>query len=128
MSTLALAGKSALVTGGARRIGRAIALSLARAGANVTITYRESTADADDTVRQIQALGRRSQALPCDVRSETAVREAVRSAAAFHGGLDILLNNAAIFQTVTLDELTLDQWDLMLDTNLRGPFLFAREA
>ena len=128
MSDLVLSGKSALVTGGARRIGRAIVLSLARAGADVTITYRASAADAEETVRQLRSFGRQAQALECDVRSETAVREAVAKTAGFHGRIDILVNNAAIFETVTLDEITLEQWDTMLDTNLRGPFLFARGA
>lgn len=128
MSALVLSGKSALVTGGARRIGRAIALALARTGADITITYRESASDAEQTVHQICALGRRAQAIPCDVRFETSVREAVSRTAAFHGQIDILVNNAAIFDTVALDQITLEQWDTMLDTNLRGPFLFAREA
>jgi NAD(P)-dependent dehydrogenase (short-subunit alcohol dehydrogenase family) len=128
MSALVLSGKSALVTGGARRIGRAIALMLARSGADISITYRESGSEAEETVQQIRALGRRAQALACDVRSETAIREAVSHTAAFHGHIDILVNNAAIFETVALDQITLDQWDNMLDTNLRGPFLFAREA
>lgn len=128
MSALVLSGKSALVTGGARRIGRAIALALARAGADITITYRESSSDAEDTVRQIDTLGRRPQAIRCDVRSEVEVREAVANTVAFHGHLDILVNNAAIFETVALDKINLEQWDNMLDTNLRGPFLFAREA
>lgn len=128
MPTLALSGKSALVTGGARRIGRAIALSLAGAGADVTITYRNSAADAEQTIRQIEALNRRAQAIACDVRSEEAVREAVTKTASFHGRIDLLVNNAAIFETVALEEITVEQWDCMVDTNLRGPFLFAREA
>lgn len=128
MSSLALAGKSALVTGGARRIGRAIALSLARAGADVTLTYRESASEAGDTVEEIQSLGRRAQAVPCDVRSEVEVRKAVAKTAAFHGRIDLLINNAAIYEGGALDQLTLEQWDRMFETNTRGPFLFAREA
>jgi len=128
MSDLVLSGKSALVTGGARRIGRAIALSLARAGADITITYRASESDAEETVRQIRSVGRHAQAIACDVRSEAEVREVIGQTAGFHGRIDILVNNAAIFETVALDEITLEQWDTMLDTNLRGPFLFAREA
>lgn len=128
MSALVLSGKSVLVTGGARRIGRAIALRLARAGADITITYRESASDAEEIVRNIDALGRCAQAIRCDVRSEVEIREAVANTATFHGRIDILVNNAAIFETVALDKITLEQWDNMLDTNLRGPFLFAREA
>ena len=121
-------GKSALVTGGARRIGRAIALTLARAGADVTITYRESAADAAQTVREIETLGRRAQAILCDVRSEQAVRDAVARTSAFHQRLDILVNNAAIYETVPFDRITLEQWDDIFAINTRNPFLFAREA
>jgi NAD(P)-dependent dehydrogenase (short-subunit alcohol dehydrogenase family) len=128
MSTLALHGKSALVTGGARRIGRAIALGLAHAGADVTITYRNSALDARETVRQIQELDRRAQAISCDVRAERSVLEAVASTAAFHGQIDILVNNAAVFETVALTQISLEQWDAVVETNLRGPFLVAREA
>lgn len=128
MSTVALHGKSALVTGGARRIGRAIARQLAEAGAEVTITFRNSAADAHETVQQIEALGRRAQALVCDVRSEDSVRAAVAATAAFHGKIDILVNNAAVFESVPLDQITLQQWDEVFETNARGPFLVAREA
>jgi NAD(P)-dependent dehydrogenase (short-subunit alcohol dehydrogenase family) len=128
MPSLALRGKSALVTGGARRIGRAIALELAKAGADVTITYRNSASDARETVKQIEALDRRGQAIACEVRAERSVREAVAATAAFHGRIDILVNNAAIFQTVSLDRITLEEWDAIFETNARGPFLVAREA
>jgi 3-oxoacyl-[acyl-carrier protein] reductase/pteridine reductase len=128
MSTLALQGKSALVTGGARRIGREIALALARAGADITITYRESGSEADQTVKEIQELGRRAQAIHCDVRSEQSVCESVAQTAAFHGHIDILVNNAAVYETAPLDQITVEQWDAIFATNARGPFLFAREA
>ena len=128
MPTLSLNGKSALVTGGARRIGREIALELARAGADLTITYQNSQAAAAATAHSLEELGRRAQAIHCDVRSETSVREAVASAAKFHGRIDILVNNAAIFESAPLDQISLDQWDAVFDTNARGPFLVAREA
>jgi 3-oxoacyl-[acyl-carrier protein] reductase/pteridine reductase len=128
MHPLALNGKSALVTGGARRIGREIALVLARAGADVTITFRESESNAQQTVEEIQRLDRRAQAISCNVRSESSVRNAVAATFAFHGRLDILVNNAAIYETVPLDQITLEQWDAIFDINTRGPFLFAREA
>ena len=127
-SELPLLGKSALVTGGAKRIGRAIALALARAGANVTISWRSSRSEAEQTVRDLETMGREAQAVECDVRSESSVREAVTAAAQFHGRLDILVNNAAIFETAALDTLALEQWDAMFETNTRGPFLVTREA
>jgi NAD(P)-dependent dehydrogenase (short-subunit alcohol dehydrogenase family) len=128
MPTLALHGKSALVTGGARRIGRAIALELARAGADLTITFRESESDAKQAAQQIEALGRRVQAVCCDVRSETSVRTAIAATAAFHKHIDILINNAAVYASGPLDQITLEQWDMVFETNARGPFLVAREA
>ena len=123
-----LSGKSALVTGGAKRIGREIALALAGAGADVTITYRTSADDAVETVDAIEQLGLRGFARECDVRSETSVRETVASVAAEHGRLDILVNNAAVFESATLEALSLERWDAVFETNARGPFLVAREA
>jgi len=128
MPTQTLSGKSAFVTGGARRIGREIALALAKAGADVTITYLTSADEAAQTVRAIEALGRRAQAVECDVRSQPSVRTAVAASVAFHGRMDVLVNNAAVFGSVPLDQITVDQWDAVFDTNARGPFLVAREA
>lgn len=123
-----LSGRSALVTGGARRIGRAIALALAQAGADVAITYRSSKQEAVETAGAIAALGRRAHAIECDVRSESSVRAAVGQAIAALGRLDVLVNNAAVFETAPLESITLDQWDTVFETNTRGPFLVAREA
>jgi NAD(P)-dependent dehydrogenase (short-subunit alcohol dehydrogenase family) len=127
-SDRALSGKSVLITGGAKRIGRAIALALARAGADITITWRTSVDDAADTTREIEGLGRRAQSIECDVRSESSVGQAVKAAVEFHQRLDVLVNNAAIFETASLDRMTVAQWDAVFETNARGPFLVAREA
>jgi NAD(P)-dependent dehydrogenase (short-subunit alcohol dehydrogenase family) len=126
--TSPLAGKSVFVTGGARRLGRAIALTLAEAGADVAISFRSSEAEALETTAAIAALGRRSLAVPCDVRSEASVRAAVAQVVAGFGRLDILVNNAAVFASAALESLSLDQWDTVFETNARGPFLVAREA
>lgn len=128
MTNQPLLGKSALVTGGARRVGRAIALALAEAGADVAITFRNSRTQAVETAREIQNLGRRVLAIECDVRSEASVRTAVAATVAQFGRLDLVVNNAAVFQSAPLDTLTLDQWDEVFETNTRGPFLVAREA
>src|SRR4029079_8606792 len=128
MTSEPLLGKAALVTGGARRIGREIALQLATAGAEVTITYRTSRQDAEETIKAIKDLGRLAIAVECDVRSEESVRDAVVAAVNFHGHLDLLVNNAAVFQSVPLDQLTVEQWDTVFATNARGPFLVARQA
>lgn len=123
-----LSGKSALVTGGAKRLGQAIALELARAGADVTLTFRHSADDAVETVDAIEQLGRRGFAVECNVRSEESVRDAIAAVMAEHGRLDILVNNAGVFQKVALPEITLEQWDEVFETNARGPFLVSREA
>lgn len=128
MTSQTLIGKAALVTGGARRIGREIALELAAAGANITLTYRNSKAEAEQTLRLIPQLGQYAIALECDVRSEQSVRSAIAASVNFHGHLDVLVNNAAIFESASLDQLTLEQWDAVFETNARGPFLVAREA
>ena len=128
MTSQPLLGKAALVTGGARRIGREIALQLAAAGAEVTVTYRESRHDAEETIKTIKDLGRLAIAVECDVRSEDSVRDAITAAVNFHGHLDILVNNAAVFQSAPLEQITLGQWDEVFATNARGPFLAARQA
>jgi len=126
MTNQALHGKSALVTGGARRIGRQIALALAQEGADVTITYRSSKEDAGKTVKAIEKLGRRALAVECDVRSEASVRSAVGACLAFHKRLELLVNNAAVFESGKLEEITLAQWNAVFETNARGPFLVSR--
>jgi 3-oxoacyl-[acyl-carrier protein] reductase/pteridine reductase len=128
MPTQPLYGKSALVTGGAKRIGRAIALALAKAGADVAITYRTSHQEAALTASEIEALGYRAMAVECDVRSEPSARQAVAAVAAQFGRLDLLVNNAAVFDSAALEQLSLEQWDTVFETNTRGPFLVAREA
>jgi 3-oxoacyl-[acyl-carrier protein] reductase/pteridine reductase len=128
MTNQLLSGKSALVTGGARRIGRGIALALAQAGADVAITWLNSHAEAARTAEEIESLGRRALAVECDVRSEASVRAAVAATMARFGRLDVVVNNAAVFETAPLESLTLEQWDTVFETNARGPFLVAREA
>src|SRR5712672_1263327 len=106
-----LRGKTALITGGARRLGRASALALAEAGADVAITFRESAREAQHTVIDIGSFGGRAVALRCDVTDEKSVRAAIKETARELGGLDILVNNAANYETAEFDQLTLKQWD-----------------
>jgi 3-oxoacyl-[acyl-carrier protein] reductase/pteridine reductase len=124
VTTQPLSGKSALITGGSRRIGRGIALALARAGADVAITFRSSETQALETLREIEALGRGALAVECDVRSQSSVRAAIAASVARFGRLDI----AAVFPSAPLESLSLDEWDEVFATNARGPFLVAREA
>jgi 3-oxoacyl-[acyl-carrier protein] reductase/pteridine reductase len=128
MTSQTLIGKAALVTGGARRIGREIVLELAAAGADITLTYRNSKTEGEQTLQLIRQLGRQSFAIECDVRSEQSVSSAIAASVNFHGHLDVLVNNAAIYESASLDQLSLEQWDAVFETNARGPFLVAREA
>jgi 3-oxoacyl-[acyl-carrier protein] reductase/pteridine reductase len=123
-----LEGKTALVTGAAKRIGRSLALTLARAGADVAITYRSSDAEAQATVAAIKACGVRAAAVHCDVSDVACVERAVDSAIRELGRIDLLVNNAGMFETLPLESITAEQWDVMQNTNTRGPFLVARAA
>jgi 3-oxoacyl-[acyl-carrier protein] reductase/pteridine reductase len=123
-----LRGKSALVTGGARRIGRRIALALAQSGADVAITYRNSETEAAETARLIEDAGCGALAIRCDVRSESSVRAAVAATVGRFGRLDVLVSNAAVFESAPMESISLEQWDAVFETNARGPFLVAREA
>jgi len=121
-------GKSVLVTGAARRLGRSMALAFAQAGADVAITYRTSERDARDTLAALKSKGVRALAIRADVRSESEMADAVDQVVGGFGGLDVLVNNAAVYETVQFEDITLEQWDRMFDTNTRGPFLATRVA
>ncbi|MCL6463468.1 SDR family NAD(P)-dependent oxidoreductase [Pseudacidobacterium ailaaui] len=123
-----LQGKAALVTGAARRIGRTLALTLARAGADVAITYRSSEEEARRTLEDLRALGVATLGIRCDVRNPADVEEAVAATAKHFGRLDLLVNNAGTFETARLEEISVTQWDSMFETNTRGPFLMAKAA
>jgi len=123
-----LAGKTVLITGGARRLGRASALALAQAGADVAITFLKSAKQAQHTVIDLSSFGIRAVALRCDITDEKTVKNAIRETARELGGLDILVNNAANYDTADFEKLTLKQWDAIFASNTRGPFLVSREA
>ena len=123
-----LSGKTVLVTGAAKRLGRAIALAAAEAGANVAITYRTSAREAESLVAELAKHGGEALALRCDVTDETSVSEMVKEAASELGGIDVLVNNAAIYETVAFEKITVSQWDTLFATNTRGPFLASRAA
>jgi NAD(P)-dependent dehydrogenase (short-subunit alcohol dehydrogenase family) len=123
-----LRGKTVLITGGAKRLGRASALAMARAGADVAITFLTSGRDAQHTVIDLCSFGVRAVALQCDVTDEKSVRAMVKEAVNELGGIDILVNNAANYETVEFEKLTVKQWDAIFASNARGPFLVSREA
>jgi 3-oxoacyl-[acyl-carrier protein] reductase/pteridine reductase len=120
--------KIALVTGGAKRIGREIALTLARSGYDVALTWRESPKEANEVAQAIEATGVRALAIQMDQRSETSIQNAIRILMAKWGSLDLLINNAAIIEKSPLDGITLADWDRVFESNTRGPFLVAREC
>jgi NAD(P)-dependent dehydrogenase (short-subunit alcohol dehydrogenase family) len=123
-----LRGKTALITGAARRLGRASALALAEAGADVAITFRNSAHDAQETVVDLCGLGVRAFALKCDVTDEASIRTMMKEAGRELGCIDILVNNAANYETAEFEKLTVRQWDAIFASNTRGPFLVSREA
>ena len=123
-----LRGKTCLITGGAQRLGRASALALAQAGADVAITFRDSARQAQQTVADLSALGVHAFAFHCDVTDESSVKSMMQAAGRELGRVDILVNNAAIYADVDFERLTVRQWDDMFATNTRGPFLVSREA
>ena len=125
MNRFSLAGKNAVVTGGSRGIGRAIAVGLAEAGADVVFTYRDKREEAETVAAQIHQLGRKALALRMDVTDRASVEEAARDAARF-GKISILVNNAGINKPTDFDKVTDSDWDLILSTNLKGPFICAQ--
>ena len=127
MSAFDLTGKVAIVTGASRGLGQTFARALAGAGADLVVTSRrvESLAPFQ---REIEALGRRAVALELDVRSEESIRSMVENAAAAYPHLDILVNNAGCNVRKPAVDVTWDDWNLILDTNLRGAFFVAQSV
>ena len=123
-----LRGKTVLITGAGRRLGRASALALAQAGADVASTFLNSAREAQQTVIDMISLGVRAVSLRCDVTDEKSVKATVKETVRELGGLDILINNAANYETVEFEKITLKQWDAIFASNTRGPFLVSREA
>jgi len=128
MAEKTFAGKTALVTGAAKRIGRSIALRLAAEGADVAVNYATSRADAEGVVAEIKALGGRSAAIGANVTRRAEVEKLFAAVDKEFGRLDILVNNAGVFFPVKFEELTDEQWDKTLDTNLRSQFLCSQAA
>src|SRR5579872_935755 len=123
-----LRGKTCLVTGGAKRLGRASAMALASAGADVAITFRNSAREARHTVVDLSSLGVRAFALQCDITDEASVKAMMKDAGRELGRIDVLVNNAANYGAADFERLTLQQWDGIFASNTRGPFLVSREA
>ena len=122
-----LTGKVAVVTGASRGLGQTFARALARAGADLVITGRKA-ADLESFQKEIEALGRRALALPLDVRQQESIQTMVAAAMKDYGKIDILVNNAGCNVRKPALEVTWDDWNLILDTNLRGTFFVAQEV
>jgi NAD(P)-dependent dehydrogenase (short-subunit alcohol dehydrogenase family) len=123
-----LQGKTALITGGAKHLGRAIALAMARAGARIAITYHSSAQEATRTLAEIEQVGPRAIALKCDVRESQSISGMFDSILQEWDKIDLLVNNAGFYEDVLFPDVTEEQWDNMFATNVRGPFLISKHA
>ena len=124
----ALAGRTALVTGGSRGIGRAICIALARRGAKVVINYASREDAARETASAVEAAGGQASVAGFDVANSTAVAEAIKAIGKDHGGLDILVNNAGVAINGLLMRFSDDQWSKTMQTNLSGAFHCTRAS
>ncbi|HSB32846.1 MAG TPA: 3-oxoacyl-ACP reductase family protein [Nitrospirota bacterium] len=126
MGSRELIGKTALVTGSSRGIGKAIALALAEAGADVAVNYREHEGEAQDACGRIKGLGRRCTAVQANVSSASDVARLVETIRRDLGTVTILVNNAGIARTHTLNDITEQDWDALMNVNLRAAFLMTQ--
>jgi 3-oxoacyl-[acyl-carrier protein] reductase len=123
-----LEGKAALVTGGSRGIGRAVALAYAREGADVVVNYASNDAAAKEVVGEVEKLGRRAVAVQADVAVKADAEKMVQAAVDNFGRLDILVNNAGFTRPSLLKKMTEEQWDDVLGVHLKGAFLCSQAA
>ncbi|MCL5990727.1 MAG: SDR family oxidoreductase [Bacteroidetes bacterium] len=121
-----LEGKSAIVTGGSLGIGNAISLKLAEYGANVALNYRKHKEEADDTIKKIEAMGKQGLAVQADVSNFSDADKMVNEVISRFGRIDILVNNAGINWDGVIWKMTEEQWDKVLDINLKGYFNYIR--
>ena len=123
-----LAGRVALVTGGGRRVGRALAEALGRKGAHVAVHYNASARGAEETVRAIRGAGGDADSFQADLGRADAAGPLVEQAVTRFGGLDVLVNSAAVMERTPFGRVTAEQWDAMFALNLRAPFLLSQAA
>ncbi len=123
-----LSGKTALVTGSARRVGRAIALALGRAGADVVVHYNRSAAEAEAAAEEIRQLGRQATTRQADLTDPAQIESMFAAVAESPGRLDVLVNSAAVFYRTPIDALTAEQWDRQFAVNARAAALCIRCA
>jgi len=128
MNNMKLEGKTALVTGSARGLGKAIALKLASMGANVVLNDIESSTEVDDTAAEFERAGYKVAVAKGDVRNEEDVKRMVDTCVEKFGSLDILVNNAGITKDTLMIKMSEKEWDDVLDINLKGAFLCTKAA
>jgi len=123
-----LSNRVVLVTGAARRIGRAIAVRLARDGARLAVHYRTSAAAAEETAAQCRAAGGAAETFAADLADPAAARDLVQRVLAWQGRLDVLVNNASVFEPQTLGDFDLAEWERTLRINVTAPMVLAHAA
>jgi NAD(P)-dependent dehydrogenase (short-subunit alcohol dehydrogenase family) len=123
-----LKGKTVFITGAAHRLGKAIALAIAQAGANVAFTYLLSEEEALHTLEQLEGFPQRSLAVRCDLREEKEVQQTVSQVLERFRQIDLLINNAGVFETADIEEITAEQWDEVFAVNVRAPFLASQSC
>jgi NAD(P)-dependent dehydrogenase (short-subunit alcohol dehydrogenase family) len=125
---MSLAGRVALVTGAGRRVGRAIALRLARARCDVAVHYNRSQKEAIETIATSRGLGVRAECYAADLASHAACRALVQQVHAAFGRLDVLINNASVFEPQSLDDFSIDAWERDFAVHVTAPMVLAHEA
>jgi len=123
-----LLGRTALVTGAAKRVGRAIALAMAGHGMDIVVHYKNSAPEARATALAVEALGRRAVAVQADLSQHEEVEALADRATQAFGKVDVLVNSAALFYRTPLEKITAQEWEQFLRVNLTGPFLLARRV
>lgn len=123
-----LKGKTVFITGAARRLGKAIALAMAQAGANVAFTFRSSSNEADETLKEIEAKGVQGLAFECDFRQPQSAQQAADKVLKRFRQIDLLINNAGVFETANFEDITAEQWDEVFAVNVRAPFLVSQSC
>jgi len=121
-----LKGKTVFITGAARRLGKAIALAMAQAGANVAFTFRSSANEAGQTLKELESTGVQALAFECDLRRPASAQDAVQNVLKHFSHIDLLINNAGVFETANIEDITAEQWDEVFAVNVRAPFLVSK--
>jgi len=123
-----LTGRVVLVTGAAHRVGKAIAVALAKRGARIAVHYHGAAAEVENTVAELSALGMEAHPFQADLRDAAAPESLIADVVSHFGGLDVLVNSAATMQRTPIGSVTVAQWDAMVALNLRAPFFLAQAA